>query len=202
MFPVYRLNINKQTFDPPPLSPSAINLDLVTHIASTSEGESQDTSVNTYCFNDYDPSLLGNIDPDINYLNSNKKVVNTHYYNDQSFSKTFHSNNVSLSMLHLNIRSIHDHFLKLTSLQNNLNIELKIVAISETWIKPFHINYNIPNYNIEQHFRLQKRGGGVCLYLHSVIQYKLHNYLKLGDDPELVNSLLVEIEKSTIGTKK
>ena len=202
MFPVYRLNINKQAFDPPPLSPGAINLDPVTHIASTSEGESQDNSVNTDCFNDYDPSLLGNIDPDINYLNSNKKVLNTPYYNDQSFSRKFHSNNDSLSMLHLNIRSIPDHFLQLTSLLNNLNVELKIVAISETWIKPFHINYNIPNYNIEQEFRLQTRGGGVCLYLHSVIQYKLRNDLKLGNDPELVNSVFVEIEKSTIGTKK
>ena len=105
-------------------------------------------------------------------------------------------------MLHLNIRSIPDHFLQLTSLLNNLNIELKIVAISETWIKPFHINYNIPNYNIEQDFRLQKRGGGVSLYLHSVIQYKLRNDLKLGNNPELVNSVFVEIEKSTIGTKK
>ena len=100
-------------------------------------------------------------------------------------------------MLHLKIRSIPDHFLQLISLLNNLNIELKIVAISEIWIKPFHINYNIPNYSIEQEFRLQKRGGGVCLYLHNIIQYILHNDLKLGNDPELVNSVFVEIEKST-----
>ena len=112
-------------------------------------------------------------------------------------SRKFHSNNDSLSMLHLNIRSIPDYFLQLTSLQNNLNIELKIVAISQTWIKPFHINYNIPNYNIEQDFHLQKRGGGVCLYLHSVIQYNLRNDLQIGNDPELVNSVFVEIE----GTK-
>ena len=105
-------------------------------------------------------------------------------------------------MLHLNIRSIPDHFLQLTSLLNNLNIELKIIAISETWIKPFHINYNIPNYSMEQDFRLHKRGGGVCLYLHYALQYKLRNDLKLGNDPEYVNSVFVEIEKLTIGTKK
>ena len=39
LFPIYRLNINKQTFDHPPLSPGTINLDPVTHIASTSERE-------------------------------------------------------------------------------------------------------------------------------------------------------------------
>ena len=56
------------------------------------------------------------------------------------------------------------------------------------------VNYNIPNYNIEQDFRPQKRGGGVCLYLHSVIQYKLRNDLKLGNNPELINSVFIEIE--------
>ena len=194
--------MDKKTFNPHPLSLGARNLYPLTHLACISEGESEDALVNTDCFNDYDPSLLGNIDPDINYLNSNKKVLNTPYYNDQSFNRKFNRNNDSLSMLHLNIRSIPDHFLQLTSLLNNLNTELKIVAISETWIKPFHINYNIPNYNIEQDFRHQKRGGGVCLYLHSVIQYKLRNDLKLGNNPELVNSVFIEIEKSTIGTIK
>ena len=119
-----------------------------------------------------------------------------------SFSKKFHSSNDSLSMFHLNIRSIPDHILELTSLLNNLNIELKIIAISETWIKPYHINYNIPNYNLEQDFRLHKRGGGVCLYMHNVLQYKLRNDLKLGNDPEFVNYVFVEIDQSTIHTKK
>ena len=41
-------------------------------------------------------------------------------------------------MLHLNIKSILDNFLQLASLINNLNIEFKIIEISETWIKPSH----------------------------------------------------------------
>ena len=36
--------------------------------------------------------------------------------------RRFNRNNDSLSMLHLNIRSIPDHILQLTSLLNNLNI--------------------------------------------------------------------------------
>ena len=64
----------------------------------------------------------------------------THYYNDQSFRNTF-GNNTNLSMFHMNIRSIPDHFLDLTTLLNNLNIELKMIAIPETWIKSFHIHY-------------------------------------------------------------
>ena len=71
-------------------------------------------------------------------------------------------------MLHSTIRRIPDHFIQLTSILNNLNTELKIVAISETWIKPFHINYNIPNYNIEQDFRHQNEAEG-SVYIYTVL---------------------------------
>ena len=76
--------MDKKTYLPHPLSPGARNLYPLTHRACDSEGESEVALVNTDCFNDYDHSLLGNIDPDINYLKSNKKVLNTPYYNDQS----------------------------------------------------------------------------------------------------------------------
>ena len=165
------------------------------------EAASQNTTMNGNCFNAYDPSLLGNIDPDIHYLHSaNNKVKNTPYYNDQTFRKKFGSN-TNLSMLHLNIRSIPDHFLELTSLLTNLELELKILAISETWIKPHHINYNIPNYNMEQDFRYHKRGGGVCLYLHNMLQYRLRDDLKIGNDPESINSIFIELDKTSTGTK-
>ena len=170
MFPVNSQNMNEKTF-PLPSSRGVNNSELATHCTcnsesnclGNSEGESLDTVVNSDCFNDHDHSFLGNVDPTISYLNSNNNVKNAPYYNDQSFSKKFHRSNDSLSMFHLNIRSIPDHILELTSLLNNLSIELKIKAISETWIKPYHINYNIPNYNLEQDFCLHKRGRGVCL---------------------------------------
>ena len=68
MFPVNRLNVIKQTFDPPPSSHGVSNSALASHPAYNSEGEYDGTVVNTVCFSGYDPSILGNIDPDINYL--------------------------------------------------------------------------------------------------------------------------------------
>ena len=53
---------------------------------------------------------------------------------------------------------------------------------SETWLKPFHINFNIPNYNMEQELRPIKRAGGVALYLHNALKYKVRNDLKIGND--------------------
>ena len=57
---------------------------LAYYPACDSEGESDGNVVNTDCFSGYDPSILGNINPDINYLNSNNKV-------NDSFIFTSHS---------------------------------------------------------------------------------------------------------------
>ena len=197
MFPV-RNAYSKDTPPAPPQSggESCNNI----HNGCDHGAASHNTIINNNCFNEHDPSSLGNIDPDIHYLGTNNMSNMTHYYNDQSFRNKY-GNNRNLSMLHINIRSIPDHFLELTTLLNNLDIELKIIAISETWIKPFHINYNIPNYNMEQEFRPNKRGGGVCLYLHNTVQYRLRNDLKIGNYPESINSIFIEIDKSSTGTK-
>ena len=50
------------------------NSALASYPACNSEGKTDDTVVNTDCFSGYDPSILGNIDPAINYLNSDNKV--------------------------------------------------------------------------------------------------------------------------------
>ena len=54
---------------------------------------------------------------------------------------------------------------------------------------------------MEQEFRPNKRGGGVSLYLHNSLQYKLRDDLKVGDSPGTVNSIFVEICKNSIGSK-
>ena len=46
-------------------------------------------------------------------------------------------------MFHLNIRSIPEHFIELTSYIDSLDIVFKFIAISETWLKPYHVDYII-----------------------------------------------------------
>ena len=55
-------------------------------------------------------------------------------------------------MFHLNIKSVPDHILGLISFLDNLTIELKAKA----WIKPYHIDYNVPHYSLEQDYRPKK----------------------------------------------
>ena len=72
--------------------------------------------------------------------------MNSHYYNEQEFNRKF-SNNASFSLIHLNIRSVPLHFNEFLSYFDTLDIELKMIALSETAINSTHTNYNISNHN-------------------------------------------------------
>ena len=191
--PVREVYCHINDSDIPPSSGRVVD----THVSSR---DMSDAMMNNTCFNTPDQRTLNIIDPDFHYLTVNCCPIDTPYFSEQLFRDKY-GNNTNLSMLHLNIRSVPDHFLGLISFLDNLTIELKIIALSETWIKPYHIDYNMPHYSLEQDYRPKKRGGGVCLYIHKSLQYQLRKDLKIGNDSESVNSLFIEIDKLTIGTK-
>ena len=141
-----------------------------TVLSKRSETEPYETIVDR--FTTYDQSALNKIDPDINYLNAQNSINDTQYYTETSFIKKM-GKTTNLSLFHLNIRSIPDHFLEFTSFLNVLNVELKVIALSETWIKAHHISYNLPNYNMEQNYRIKKEER--CMFIstqHTPIQSK------------------------------
>ena len=156
--------------------------------------------MNNNCFNSSDQSSLHKIDLDIHYLTVNNCPIDTPYYSEQLFRDTF-GNNINLSMLHLNIRSVPDHILGFISFLDNLDIELKFIALSETWITPHHTDYNMTHNRLEQDYKQNKKGCGICLYIHESLQYQLREDLRIGKDSESINSLFIEIDKLTIGTK-
>ena len=55
-------------------------------------------------------------------------------------------------MFHLNIRSVHLHFAELLALLDVLEIEFKMIALSETAINSTHATYNIPNYYVVMNY--------------------------------------------------
>ena len=139
---------------------------------------------------------MSDIDPDFNYLHNNR-TVDSDYYNEQKINRTF-SNNLNFSLMHLNIRSLPLHFTELLCYLDTLDIEFKIIALSETAINSTHTRYTIVSYNCEMNYRSKRKGGGVSLYIHSTLQYKLRNKLQLGGE---VNSVFVELFKHTTNTK-
>ena len=139
-------------------------------------------------------SILCDIDPDLNYLNN---ISKSEYYDETIFNQSFRKTS-NFSLTHLNIRSVPLHFTQCMSYLDTLDIDFKIISLSETTINSSHINYNIPNYNVDINFRKKKKGGGVSLYIPNQLQYKLRNDLQLEGD---VNSVFVEIPKSSRNTK-
>ena len=79
-----------------------------------------------------------------------------------------YTNDNKLSHFPLNIRSLPDHFREMVTYLDCLNTIFKTIALTETWLKDHHTNYTLLNYNF---------GGGVCLYIHSSLQYEMRRDL-------------------------
>ena len=132
-----------------------------------------------------DRSVLCDIDPDLYYYYHNNSIK-SEYYTEKQFNNTFSDNN-NLSILHLNIRSVPLHFSEFLCFLDTLDIEFKIIALSETGINIHHAVYNI-THNLEMDHRHTRRGGGVSLYIHNILQYKIRKDLVIGD---VVNSVFI-----------
>ena len=144
-------------------------------------------------FNEYDHSILSDIDPDIHHNNCG----NSKYYNEHSFNNVFKKSN-ELSIFHLNIRSIPANFSKLRAQLDTLHINFKIFALSETAINDHDTAFNIPGYNVEQDFRPKRKGGGVALFIANNLQYRIRADLQLGEN---TNSIFVEIDRTHLNSK-
>ena len=57
-------------------------------------------------------------------------------------------------MFHLNIRSIPEYVIELTSYIDSLDIVFKNIAILKSWLKPYHADYIILNYNAENDYTI------------------------------------------------
>ena len=189
------------------------------HANNTAHTDQSETDIikTNDCFNNFDRSRLGDIDPDSNYLINTNQLKDTIYFTEQSFN--IHFNKPSkFSIFLYNMRSLPDHFRELLCYLDTLKFNFKVLALTETWLKSYHTNYVIPNYNFEQDLRMHSRGGGVCLYLHSALQYRIRNDLRLVNSGKLkhskcnpsrknpiihkeINSIFVEIDKKNTATK-
>ena len=64
-------------------------------------------------------------------------AMTSEYYNEMSFNNTL-SDNQNLPLLPLNIRSVLLHFTECLSYLDTLNVNFKIIALSETAINSHH----------------------------------------------------------------
>ena len=122
-------------------------------------------------YNNDENILDENIDPDINLLNDLKKK--SMYFTCHEFNRRL-SNTLSctVSLLHLNCRSLRKNFQNVENMLNNIKIKFDVVAITESWLSSTDdLNlYKINGYEIEYMHRLNKRGGGILIYVKQNIK--------------------------------
>ena len=82
---------------------------------------------------------MRDLDPDYNCI-TNNNVLTTKYYLENDFNDIIKSNDdyvkgFSLSLMHLNVRSIPKNIDKLNSYLLSLDIQFSIIGLTETWLK-------------------------------------------------------------------
>ncbi len=106
-------------------------------------------------------------DPDLNYL-MEQFDCKCEYYTEDKFTSSFISNANSLSVFHMNSRSLVKHFREIELFMSNIKYNFTFIGFSETWLKSSNVDcYNITNYCHEFDVRTIKNGGGVSLYILS-----------------------------------
>ena len=93
------------------------------------------------------------------------------------FRKNLSNSDISdLSILQLNCRSLAKNFSKIQTLLSHCSKKPNLIALSETWIPSSSKNlYVLNDYNLILVPRLNKRGGGVAIYIDSTLNFKLRS---------------------------
>ena len=114
---------------------------------------------------------------------------------EEAYKHLYQIKTKHFSILNLNIRSLNKNFDNLKILLNSLSFDFKIICLTETWCKDKNISNNslfqLPNYRVIHQIRNNNcNGGGVCIFIHESLNFKLRNDLSACDD----NSEILSIE--------
>ena len=117
-------------------------------------------------------------DPDINFFNDKSETVDSPYFSIDEFNSSSEKFKNSFCILHINIKSLNKNFEKLREYLSLVKRNFSLVALTETWCNDDRAAQNsllqLPNYTpIHQIRNNGQRGGGVVLYVHNSLNFKI-----------------------------
>ena len=143
---------------------------------------------------------LNDIDPDLNCLAHSF----SQYYLENDFSSKFAHDPLftsGFSVFNLNVRSIPKNFDSLTDYLKLLDFRFSVISLSETWLTTNNCNnYHIPDYVSHHVNRVNRRGGGVSVYIHSSYTFNARTDLDLCNDN--IECACIEICSSPLASYK
>ena len=136
------------------------------------------------CFNKITaPILYDNLERPLDFTTVDRSLWDDKcdYYEPKDLNN-LNPNNMNLTILQLNIRSLLSKQSDLNTLLNSLhrNKSLpKLLLLSETHLTDSKMQHLIlPNYKFICHNRTNKSGGGVAIAIHNSLRYKNQDDLK------------------------
>ena len=118
--------------------------------------------------------LTDKADPDDNLYKH--LSMNSLFYTEEQFKHNFVVSTEGLtnfSIIHFNCRSLASNFSKLKNSIKALGLQFDVIALSETWLSNDDSdNFNINGYTTFPCSRVNKKGGGVALYITDSLQHK------------------------------
>ena len=152
---------------------------------------------NRFESNSSNDRLCSDFDPDINFYAEENLFsgYSCRYYLEDQFNEKLNSlhidNGQNLSMCHINIRSMKANLSCFENYLQSLLIEFAVLGITETWLNDSNYDlYHIENYDFVKNHRTTKSGGGVGMFIHDQIRYKIREDMKIFD--EFVNQFLLK----------
>ena len=144
--------------------------------------------------------LLDNIDPDINFYDHRAQAnLTSDYFNENKFNIDIVNRiagHQTLSLLHLNIRSVPKNLNDLKAYVASLNVEFTVIGLSETWISDSNVGlYGIEGYSMEEVHRSNRTGGGVSIYIKN--SYKYVRKYEFDGGNQFFESVFIDVKGST-----
>ena len=144
--------------------------------------------------NDGRSTVIDELDPDKNVL---EEVINCNckYYDENTFNDMIDGmvkDQTKLSLLHLNVRSLPKNFDAFNEYLQCIKHQFSVIGLSETWHTDASCDlYSLLGYECISRNRINRRGGGVALYINNAIQCKERPDLCIFND--YVECVFVEI---------
>ena len=125
--------------------------------------------------------------------NINCDYCTTTEFNDKFINSNI--NNIHVSIIHANIRSLNANHQKLLQLLNELKLAFKIIILTEVWTSNIQFYHNIlPGYNFIYDLPLNSIVGGVAMFIQKDISFNIRDDLKIPCNNYKIENIFIEFK--------